>query len=108
VSEDPRPGSRRWRKIRNELRSRGVNEKIESLVENSDEVGVDHAVGFFCECADDGCRDRISISVEQYGRIHDRRDDFIVRPGHQALEVERVVESEPGYLIVRKADLPAT
>ena len=101
-------GSRRRRKVRNEVLSRGINEKIESLVEQGEPAPVDaQIVDFFCECAATECTERIRLSVGTYGQIHERRDDFVVRPGHQARDVERVVESEAGYLVVRKADLAA-
>jgi hypothetical protein len=106
-SSEPAPGSRRWRKIRNEMLSRGVNEKIESLLAQDDAVSSDESLRFFCECAAADCRERVILPLERYSEIHARRDDFVVRPGHQAQDVERVVESEPGYLVVRKVDLPA-
>jgi hypothetical protein len=94
--------------VRNELLARGINEKIQSLVELTEPAPMDQqAVDFFCECAGEQCADRIPLTVARYDEIHDRRDDFIVCSGHQVGDLERVVESEAGYLVVRKVDLGA-
>lgn len=101
---DPR---RRWRdrlrrKVVVEVESRAANAKVEEIV---NEAGADperDAAPFFCECSDPGCRARIRITPELWDAIHAIRSDFVVAPGHQSLDVERVVDSFPGYLVVRK------
>jgi hypothetical protein len=108
MSERSLGAAHRRRKVRNELMARGLNEKIESLVELSEPGPVEQqAVAFLCECADDQCAERITLTVSRYDELHHRRDDFILRPGHQGKDVERVVDSETGYLVVRKIDLEA-
>ena len=93
----------RRRKVRNEVLAKGLNQKLESLVEQGEEEPVDqHPVDFFCECSTATCAERIRLTVARYDAIHSMPQDYIVRPGHQDQEVERVVDSEPGYLIVRK------
>jgi catechol 2,3-dioxygenase-like lactoylglutathione lyase family enzyme len=105
VSSDWSNRAWRRRKVRNEVLARGLNEKLESLVEQAEPEPVGHhAVDFFCECSAAACTDRIRLTVACYDAIHEQRQDYIVRPGHQDREVERVVESEPGYLVVRKLD----
>lgn len=97
--------ARAWRrrKVRNEAFTRGLNEKLESLVEQAAPDPISRRpVDFFCECAMAACTERIRLTMGQYDAIHARRDDFIVRPGHEDRSVERVVESEPGFLVVRK------
>ncbi len=97
----------RRRKVRNEVLAKGLNRKLESLLEQGEDEPVDdRAADFFCECSTATCSDRIRLTIGRYDAIHAQPQDYIVRPGHQDREVERVVESEPGYLVVRKLVLP--
>ncbi len=57
---------------------------------------------FFCECSDLSCRVRLKVRPSRLTAIHSRPDQFVVEPGHEITEVERVVDQEDGYLIVRK------
>ena len=92
----------RRRKVAVEVDSRAVNEKVEELVTEADADPETQAAPFFCECSDSSCRQRIRITPRRWSEIHQNRRDFIVTPGHQSLDVERVVESYPLYLVVRK------
>ena len=93
----------RRRKVANEVLAKGLNRKLESLLEQGEDEPIDqHEADFFCECSTATCSDRIRMTVARFDAIHAHPQDYIVRPGHQDREVERVVESEPGYLIVRK------
>ena len=85
----------------NETVFREINEGIERGQWPGEE---NSAVGFRCECAQLGCNDLIELSVNEYEavRAHPRR--FIVLPGHERVDVELVVETHPGYLIVEKLD----
>jgi len=57
---------------------------------------------FVCECADRDCTERIQLSASEYAGI--RRDPrrFVVVPGHEFAELERVVEAHDGYEVVEK------
>ncbi len=59
---------------------------------------------FRCECARLGCSRMVTLTVREYEavRLHSRR--FIVAPGHQAAEMETVVEVRDGYVVVEKRD----
>lgn len=80
---------------------RDVNEGIERGQWPGEE---DTPVGFRCECAQLGCNQLIELSVREYEdiRAHPRR--FVVVPGHEAPDVERVIEAGPRYVIVEKLD----
>ncbi len=92
----------RRRKVAVEVDSRAVNEKVEELVTEANADLETRAAPFFCECSDATCRQRIRITPQRWSEIHQNRRDFILTPGHQSLDVERVVESFPRYLVVRK------
>jgi len=60
----------------------------------------DGAVPFLCECGDERCFTRISLTSAEYEevRAHPRR--FLVAPGHEA--DERVIALNDGYAVVEK------
>ena len=92
-------GKRQQRAGANEATIRDVNEGIERGQWPGEE---DTPVGFRCECAQLGCNQLIELSVREYEdiRAHPRR--FVVVPGHEAPDVERVIEAGPRYVIVEK------
>ena len=57
---------------------------------------------FFCECADEDCLDRIKIKVGDYTTLHQQRDHFVVKVGHQVKGVEKVIKKFSQYLVVQK------
>ncbi|HWF71812.1 MAG TPA: hypothetical protein VG186_00625 [Solirubrobacteraceae bacterium] len=85
----------------NQARFREVNEAISRGQWPGEADGV---VGFRCECAALGCNQLIEVTPSGYEnvRAHPRR--FIVLPGHERAEIERVVERRTGYLVVEKTE----
>jgi len=55
-----------------------------------------------CECADTECMTRIEIEASAYERVRETEDRFVIAPGHEMLEFERVVERSGGYYVVEK------
>lgn len=99
----PAPSARRLRE--NEDLMEGMNQRMEDTVrEIREEVGADPDApfGFFCECSDLDCRERVTIRPSRLREIHRDSERFVVLPGHEIPRVERVVDQEDGYLIVRK------
>lgn len=87
---------RRERAAANESLFREVNERIEDLPTTAS------FTQFVCECHDDKCDVRVSMTVEEYEHIRAEGNRFFVLPGHQAAGVDDVVESTDRYLVVRK------
>ncbi|HWF34585.1 MAG TPA: hypothetical protein VG295_04425 [Solirubrobacteraceae bacterium] len=85
----------------NEARFREVNEAI---ARGQWPGEGEAAVGFRCECATLGCNRVIELAPEEYERIRGHARRFLVLPGHQRLEVEKVVETRPTYLVIEKSD----
>jgi hypothetical protein len=85
----------------NEAIFRDVNERV---------VAIDRAHGvlpndvstFVCECSDSACLDRIAVDVAKYEEIRSRATRFVLVPGHETEEIERVVERHAGYVVVEK------
>jgi hypothetical protein len=87
------------RAARNEEVFRGVNERIE---EGAEQHQVSDSLPFHCECGAGACVETIEIPPARYAAIVRERYHFIVIPGHQEPRIERVVETEPDFLVVEK------
>jgi len=88
----------------NEATIRDVNEGIERGQWPGEE---DVPVGFRCECARLGCNQLVELSVREYEEIRANPRRFVLVPGHEFHDVETVVESRAGYVIVEKQDQAA-
>ena len=90
--------AREQRLAENELVFREVNERIA-------EIGVRFElenVEAFCECSNTSCTERFEMSRSDYAHVRSSSTQFVVIPGHETPEVERVVEHREGYLVVEK------
>jgi hypothetical protein len=89
---------------KNQSLFREVNERLKEVGEHSKSMS--YAEDAICECADDTCSDRISLSIAEYERVRANSTWFAVAPTgeHVFPEVERVVEKHDGYWIVEKLD----
>lgn len=83
----------------NESVFREINEGIERGQWPGEEG---ERVRFRCECAQLGCNELLEASVKEYERVRAHGRRFIVVPGHERLQVEIVVETRPGYLVIEK------
>jgi len=85
---------------RNEALHRSINERLEELNEPFAAITATFAV--VCECGDASCVEQLTVGVNDYERIRSDPDAFIVHPGHDAPDVEEVVEARDEYVVVRK------
>ncbi len=84
----------------NEAVFREVNERIEDV---ADSVGLESQVlDLVCECGNGSCVQRISMSPQEYEVLRSVPNHFAVVPGHEYLDVERIVERRTGYDVVAK------
>jgi hypothetical protein len=95
------PGERDERIGRNQALLREVNEAIERGHWPSP---ADEPVRFRCECAVLDCNRTIELTIAQYERLREDPRRFVVVPGHEIADVEAVVASADGYLVVEKED----
>ncbi len=84
----------------NEVIFREVNERLRELGESFSLVT--EVSDFVCECADASCTDRIELSLSEYEEVRSDPKWFVIVPGHELLEFERVMAQHDGYLIVEK------
>lgn len=94
--------ARRARVAENEATFRHANEKLEQRFR---ELGAEGLTPFLCECGDARCTRTIKLSLDEYEAVRERPDHFAIVPGHQILEVERVVEENGRYDVVEKVDV---
>jgi hypothetical protein len=81
-----------------ESRFRDVNERI---AESAERVGANE-VALVCECDDPECGTQIEASLDDYEDTRADGASFLVAPGHEHPEHERVLRTRPGYRIVEK------
>ena len=90
---------------RNEALLRTVNDRIRALDQGAAWADADARFEFVCECGTpNGCDERVQMSLGEYERVRSQRDRFAVVPGHQADDIEQVVEGNDRFLIVDKRD----
>jgi hypothetical protein len=87
------------RAARNEALFRDVNEEIRDIDRRFGGAG---ASEFVCECADNGCIERIRVPREAYAAVRSEPTRFIVAPGHEDLELETVVDRHDRFFVVEK------
>jgi hypothetical protein len=92
--------SREERIAKNESLFRDVNERIEQVERRAAQLDVE--AGFICECAALSCTERLPITLVDYEQARSDPTWFVVLPGHERPDVERVVETLSGCLIVEK------
>ena len=79
-----------------EINGRRVNEAIARGRRTGD------APTFVCECGRIGCNTTLTLSLEDYESARTGFERFVLVPGHELEDLERVVERGDGYIIVVK------
>jgi hypothetical protein len=77
---------------------RDVNERIAESAERFDA----DAAEFVCECADPNCTHRIQTTLEHYDEVRGEPTHFLLVPGHEDTDIERVIERRGRLAIVEK------
>jgi hypothetical protein len=87
---------------KNEALFREINERIEEVSSRS--APTDPTMEVLCECGRPDCHERVSVPLADYERVRAVATHFIVLPGHENGEVERVASANDAYLVVEKKD----
>lgn len=85
------------RLVRNQILFREVNERVREVLE-----GEEDSIEFLCECSNEDCIETLALSGAMYEHVRSHATFFVVAKGHERLEVERVVEEGPGFVLVEK------
>jgi hypothetical protein len=86
------------RRATTEALFRDVNERIAESAERFDAT----ATEFVCECADPSCTHRVSASLAEYEEVREDPTTFLLVPGHEQGDIERVVDDRGRFRIVEK------
>jgi hypothetical protein len=62
---------------------------------------------FLCECGNPACKERLELTADALHRLHAESGLFVVLPGHEIPDVEKVVTRHNGYLVVRRSAVDA-
>ena len=86
------------KRARTEALFRDVNERI---AENAERFNAD-TTQFVCECADPTCTHRLEASLDEYEDVRADGATFMLTPGHEHDDIERVIERRDGFHVVEK------
>lgn len=86
------------RRARTEAVFRDVNERIAEIATRF------HApiTQFVCECSDAGCTHRLEATLLEYEEVRASGATFLLAPGHEHADIERVVDERGPFQIVEK------
>ena len=90
--------SEELRIAKTESQFRDVNERI---AETAQRFGASEAE-LVCECSNPDCGHRIEAPIADYEQTRADGAQFLVAPGHENPDHERVTRHRPGYRIVEK------
>jgi hypothetical protein len=86
---------------KNEAVFRATNREIER-VEQEGGGAADGVLEVICECGRDPCSAVITLTVSEFHSAHSQKNRFVVVPGHQTEEIERVIDDRGAHLVVEK------
>ena len=96
---------REERIVRNEALFRELNERVREIEETLTAPGVADPSPYgeyFCECGLDDCTEKIRMTDEEYERVRSNPLHFAIVPGHELIQVERVLERTDRFAMVEK------
>jgi hypothetical protein len=93
---------REARLAKNEVLFRGVNEKVREV--RGESAGPESLVQFICECGRGDCVEQVELTLVEYERVRSEPECFVLKPGHELLDVEFVSERNERFLVVRKQE----
>ena len=90
-----------WRveEVRNETRSRDINEWIE---EDNEGPESGPRSTYVCECSDGACRSRITLTHLEYEEIRADGTWFAIATNHESPDLDTLISERIGFAIVRK------
>jgi hypothetical protein len=91
--------TRQERVGKNEVLFRDVNERIKEI--NRD-MGFNEAADFICECGSGECTMPITLKLREYEAVRAYPTRFAIFPGHEILDVERVIAENERFAVVEK------
>jgi hypothetical protein len=84
---------------RNEALFREVNERVAEVSPEADGAA---EIGFLCECADDACKEVVTLHRSEYEAVRSDPRHFVIVPGHVVADIEIVLAEGERFAVVRK------
>jgi hypothetical protein len=90
--------------INTELAIRATNRKVKRVIKEHipEEEHQSVKIDFYCECSDPSCRERVSLSLDEYEKLHNKDAHFVIAKGHITPAIEKVVKNKPTMEVVEK------
>jgi hypothetical protein len=85
------------RLAKNEAHFRKVNERLNEM--STPRVTM---TDYLCECSATTCIETIELTNDEYRRARRRPTVFVLVPGHERTDVERVLEKNERFVLVEK------
>jgi hypothetical protein len=92
---------RQERIIENEKLFREVNERVADLQGDFSDPDPE----WVCECGDETCFEKVNVPAEDYHQIRAHGDWFVITPGHEMADIERIVRQNGEFVVVEKFEL---
>lgn len=91
-------------KINAELAVRALNIKNSKILKNHipEEEQAELKILFNCECADPNCSERLSLTLDEYDRLHTLESRFVIAKDHLEPDIEKVRASDDDIAVVEK------
>lgn len=93
---------REERLAKNEALFRGVNERVRELKGELADESPDTQIDFICECGRSDCVEQVQLTISEYEGVRAEPEHFLVKPGHELDDVERVILENGRYAVVEK------
>jgi hypothetical protein len=105
------------RMAENQVVFRRANENVQKSLDDANviateegeepiQLDADAPLHFYCECSDENCRQRVKLSLNDYNKIHQARNTFVIVCGHDVPKIEEVTEKHTEYCVVTKHEEP--
>ena len=91
---------RERRMAENEAAFRDVNESLRYAAEQGTRDV--HTMRLVCECGDASCAEFVEVTTREYETVRATPTHFVVRPGHELPDIERVVAANERFSVVEK------
>ena len=85
------------RLAKNEAHFRQVNERLKEI-----STPWMKTTDYLCECSATSCIETIELTKDEYERARARPTTFVLLPGHERPDLERVVQENDRFVLVEK------
>ena len=93
------PSDRERRLALNEAAFRVANERIRNWPERRSHEA---PARYYCECASTSCHEQVLVRASEYDRVRADSHRFVIVPGHEIPDIERVVDRNDRYAVIEK------